>query len=433
MSGPLDELKDALQHLSDDLAAFKSNPKVKAELDKLPTTLETLDQLRDNVMSVGSDQALLELKHKLSTQLNTLLAVVENEPALAKIDTKTIHTCLEDAGVGNEAKLIIQQRVGGTQASATFYFDSAEEAATYKTKLAASLPNVEIGESADRMASHYVTFPIDTHTTNYTQIISNAGLGTAITKRDQMALAQALVDIAPIDYSHLYNDVKTGKLLTIGVDLNTGTQAGNVAEKSIQQQLEKYKEEAGPTFNPEVKWALTIQGKLAGDFNYQAQDHPNMDPAYLTNADKYVGKTDFGFNSGDARLPKDVYQGALNLADEMIASAKAQNIDLKKSEFAPAAELDGNSKTLTREELASYLVASSFAQDRSDEGKGDGFDNTLRYYAELINRDYTLELIKEYGKQILGDNYNASLNTNTPTSDTAYKTFKKNNSYTGIK
>lgn len=188
-----------------------------------------------------------------------------------------------------------------------------------------------------------------------------------------------------------------------GEVLNTGTKKGDVL-KGLLEMYDKERPGAG---------AMTFS------FDYDKATYPSMPE---TNASKYEKMQ---FKNGNYKLPDDIKLGALNLADELIAYAKKNNIDLNQSDLTDAGKLDGK-PGITREEVAAYVLAKSMANSTrigsSIKDIFTTFDNVLDRYEIVPEEDHSIvkatpEVIAAIGKQILGDNFDKSLKTDTPEAD----------------
>lgn len=403
------ELKNVQQdlHTMADFLPYQSGPLAKQSLEITNEAIKTARALQSNLDNKGPKEEMFKLRTTLNSQIESITNLVESDPALKSVQGyKDLRANADEAGLGKGSKASVRQFAKDSYVSAAFYFDSEAQMNAAKEKLK-DVDGLEFGKSQNALKGMYVSIPIVDSKVDYQKIINDAGLGKLMDDKDRnnLDVASRRENLPSNDMSHTYKDVRTNEPLKTGIDLNTGTQSGAITK-----------------------------GDGGANFDYTKEQYPDMDPAYRTNAAKDVGK-DIGFFSGDTKLPRNIYQGALNLADEFIQNAKEKNIDIKKSEFAPAAKLDGNSETLTREELASYLVATSMAEDKGISQRGT-FDNELMYESELRGNGmgvFKPELIAELGKQILGDNYDKSQGTDTPESNAKYQTFVKNNNYTGVK
>jgi len=122
---------------------------------------------------------------------------------------------------------------------------------------------------------------------------------------------------------------------------------------------------------------------------------------------------------GDFQLPAAVKAGALQAAKNMRAIYEKNKLDITKTrEFAGAASLDGNSSTLTNEELASMLLAKSMSNPTiSKKGETQAqFDGVLDQ-SRLKNRNKDPKVVAETAKQILGDNFGIKGGVDTTTTE----------------
>jgi hypothetical protein len=154
---------------------------------------------------------------------------------------------------------------------------------------------------------------------------------------------------------------------------------------------------------PEVQAQAPAERNYTGDFNYTD-----------VNVDSLKGKV---FADGDYRLPAALKQASLKAADEILEAEGTQGV----LRLLPGVDLKGNGKP-TREEVAAYLLAESMQTEKPYNLLG----NNPHTVEPMFNNKFdTRKPLDEAGievvRQIYGDNFDASMGTNTPAADQKFK------------